>query len=83
MERYRGAGDYHDLPLDPETVEMRAPPRIPRGEPIGTDKHRNKITGLPYGCIARTVGKKELLSTPKAADAVKEEYDKLVKQGAW
>ena len=83
LGRYQGTGGYHDLPLDPVVVEVRAPPRIPRGEPVGTNLHRKKVTSLPFGCIARIVGKKEMLSTPKAAEAVKVEYDKLIDQGAW
>ena len=83
MDCNQGSGGFNDLPVSTDPVETTTPPRLARGNPVGVNKNRNKSTSLPYGCIARTVGKKVMLSTPKAADAVREAYDKLVKQGAW
>ena len=59
------------------------PPAMPRGEPIGPGHHQPRDLRNGYSCIARSVGKKELGSNADAAKAVRDEYDKLLMQGAW
>ena len=67
-----------------DRIDVYDIPKIPCFDPIGGHHSRkSQRHQTPFALIARSIGKKEMLRIPKAQDAVREEFDKLMSQAVF